>query len=143
MDNEILNAAEAGTELWKDDQVIFKDEILTGYNDFKGKLDLRGLTISEIAGVRPAMIVPLNAPEITVNSQKDSPEQNSHSSHERPVPDPAGSQTYRNGQRSNPENMSARGNPESPVRRPNSGTGNSDPENVALDAIRPPGDAEL
>ena len=39
MDNEILNAAEAGTELWKDDQVIFKDEILTGYNDFKGKLD--------------------------------------------------------------------------------------------------------
>ena len=111
------------------------------YVDFKGKLDLRGLTISEIAGVRPAMIVPLNAPEITVNSQKDSPEQNSHSSHERPVPDPAGSQTYRNGQRSNPENMSARGNPESPVRRPNSGTGNSDPENVALDAIRPPGDA--
>lgn len=39
MDNEILNAAEAGTELWKDDQVVFKDEILTGYNDFKGKLD--------------------------------------------------------------------------------------------------------
>ena len=39
MDNEILNAAEAGTELWKDDQVIFKDEILTGYNEFKGKLE--------------------------------------------------------------------------------------------------------
>ena len=39
MDNEILNAAEAGTELWKDDQVAFKDEILTGYNDFKSKLD--------------------------------------------------------------------------------------------------------
>ena len=39
MDNEILNTAEAGTELWKDDQVVFKDEILTGYNDFKGKLD--------------------------------------------------------------------------------------------------------
>ena len=39
MDNEILNAAETGTELWKDDQVVFKDEILTGYNDFKGKLD--------------------------------------------------------------------------------------------------------
>ena len=39
MDNEILNAAEAGTELWKDDQVVFKDEILTDYNDFKGKLD--------------------------------------------------------------------------------------------------------
>lgn len=39
MDNEILNAAEAGTEPWKDDQVAFKDEILTGYNDFKSKLD--------------------------------------------------------------------------------------------------------
>ena len=50
MDNELLNAgmeeskdlaalADGSTGLWKDDQVVYRDEILTGYTDFKGKLD--------------------------------------------------------------------------------------------------------
>lgn len=50
MDNGLLNAgmeeskdlaalADGSTGLWKDDQVVYRDEILTGYTDFKGKLD--------------------------------------------------------------------------------------------------------
>lgn len=50
MDNGLLNAgmeeskdlvapADGSTGPWKDDQVVYRDEILTGYTDFKGKLD--------------------------------------------------------------------------------------------------------
>lgn len=50
MDNGLLNAgmeeskdlaalADGSTGLWKDDQVVYRDEILTGYTDFKEKLD--------------------------------------------------------------------------------------------------------
>lgn len=50
MDNGLLNAgmeeskdlvalADGSTGLWKDDQVVYRDEILTGYTDFKRKLD--------------------------------------------------------------------------------------------------------
>lgn len=36
MDNGVMDT---GTGLWKDDQIVFRDEILTGYTEYKNKLD--------------------------------------------------------------------------------------------------------
>ena len=36
MDNGLMDT---GTGLWKDDQIVFRDEILTGYTEYKNKLD--------------------------------------------------------------------------------------------------------
>lgn len=36
MDNGVMDT---GTGIWKDDQIVFKDEILTGYTEYKNKLD--------------------------------------------------------------------------------------------------------